>query len=146
MIEVRDSVRIDAPVDEVFSYMDRPANQVEVTPSLTRAEIVEELDNGGKRVAYTYSVGGIGLDGHLEAVEYEPGARIHWEMTGGLSGTVEWTFEAVDGGTGFEYAAGYDLPGRVIESLARPFVERYNERELATTLENLRTRLETDGS
>lgn len=34
--------------------------------------------------------------------------------------------------------------GRVLSSVAEPFVCRYNERKLRTTLENLRSRLETD--
>ncbi len=146
MIEVHDSIRIGAPVAAVFAYMDRPENQPEITPSLTRSETLERLDNGGKRVAYTYTVGGIDLDGEIEAVEYDPESTIRWEMTGDLSGEIEWTFEETAGGTEFTYAAGYDLPGRVVERLAGPFVRRYNERELRTTLENLRTRVETGES
>ncbi len=144
MIDTREAVWIDAPVEDVFSYLDRPGNQVEITPSLSRAETVEELANGGKRVAYTYSIAGVELDGNLEAVEYEPLSRIRWEMTGDLSGEIDWTFTATDGGTEFTYAALYDMPGRVLEAVAGPFVERYNERELRTTLQNLKTRLETE--
>jgi uncharacterized protein YndB with AHSA1/START domain len=72
MIEVTRTVRIDAPVSDVFSYMDRPENQPEFTPSLTRSESLEELPNGGKRVAYTYTMAGVDLKGEIEAVAYEP--------------------------------------------------------------------------
>jgi uncharacterized protein YndB with AHSA1/START domain len=146
VIEVDESIVIDAPVEAVFAYLDQPENQPEFTPSLTRSETVETLPNGGKRVAYTYTMAGVDLDGHVEAVEYEPESHVRWEMTGDLRGRIDWTFEPVDGGTRFTYEAGYELPNRVLEAVAGPFVGRYNERELRTALENLRTRLEsTDG-
>ena len=52
MIDTSHSVHVDAPVSEVFAYMDRPENQPEITPSLTRSEILEEREDGSKRVAY----------------------------------------------------------------------------------------------
>lgn len=142
MIEIEQQVRIDAPVGDVFEYMDRPENQPEITPSLVRSEPVEELPNGGKRVAYTYSMAGIDLDGHIEAVEYEPERHITWKMTGDLEGEIEWDFEPKDGATTVTYAARYELPVPVLDAVVEPFAERYNERELRTTLENLRSRLE----
>lgn len=144
MIEIEEEVTIDAPVDDVFEYMDRPENQVEITPSLVRSERVEDLPNGGKRVAYTYTMAGIDLDGHLEAVEYEPGSHVTWRMTGDLEGEIEWGFEERDGGTRVGYAARFELPVPVLDAVVEPFARRYNERELRTTLENLRTRLEHD--
>jgi len=144
MIEVNASIQIDAPLEDVFEYMDQPTNQREITPSLTRSETIETLPNGGKRVAYTYSMAGVDLDGEIEAVEYERPRRIRWEMTGDLTGEIDWQFEATDDGTHVTYSSSYDLPVRALESLARPFLERYNERELRTTLENLQTRLEHD--
>lgn len=122
--------------------MDRPENQPEITPSLVRPKTVEELPNGGKRVAYTYIMAGIDLDGHLEAVEYEPESYITWEMTGDLEGRIEWDFEADDSETMFTYTAQYEIPIPVLDALVEPFAERYNERELQTTLENLRSRIE----
>ena len=142
LAEVTHTIRIDVPVESVFEYMDRPENQPEITPSLTRSEPAEELSNGGKRVAYTYTMAGIELDGHVEAVAYEPERRIEWEMTGDLNGEIEWEFEPDGDGTEVTYTARYDVPIPVLDALVEPFVERYNERELRTTLGNLQTRLE----
>lgn len=142
MVRASETICVDAPVEEAFAYMDRPENQPEITPSLTRSETVAELPNGGKRVAYTYRMAGITLEGHIEAAEYEPEELIRWEMSGDLEGEIEWRFEPHDGGTRVTYRADYGLPVPAVERLARPFLERYNERELRTTLENLATRLE----
>ncbi|MFC5369139.1 SRPBCC family protein [Salinirubrum litoreum] len=142
MLEVEETVRIDAPVAEVFEYMDRPENQPEITPSLTHSETLEELSNGGKRVAYTYTMAGIDLDGEIEAVEYDPEAHILWEMSGDLSGEIEWTFTADGDETVVTYVGRYEIPIPVLDAVVKPFVRRYNERELRTTLENLKTRVE----
>ncbi|MDY6819883.1 MAG: SRPBCC family protein [Halobacteriales archaeon] len=144
MDEISEEILIEAPVADVFAYMDQPTNQLEISPSLTRAETLATLPNGGKRVAYTYTIAGFDLEGELEATEYEPDQFIRWEMTGDLTGTIEWQFEATDAGTRMTYATTYEMPNRIIEVLAGPFVSRYNERELRTTLENLKTRLEHD--
>lgn len=144
MIETEAEVHIDAPVEAVFAYMDDPANQPEITPSLTHSETLEERADGSKRVAYSYGLGGITLDGELDAVEYEPESRVVWEMTGDLSGEITWTFGATDDGTLVTYDAEYDVPLGVFDRLAEPFVERYNQREVETTLANLKTRMEHD--
>lgn len=142
MVTVSETLSIDAPPGDVFAYMDQPVNQPEITPSLAHSETVEELPNGGKRVEYTYEMAGVELDGHIEAVEYEPESRIRWEMTGDLEGEITWEFEADGDGTVVTYASEYDIPVPVLSAVVEPFVKRYNERELRTTLENLRTRLE----
>jgi carbon monoxide dehydrogenase subunit G len=146
MISVSDSITVDASREAVYEFLDDPQNHAQITPSLEDVRDVEPLDNGGKRLAFTYSLGGVGLDGELEEVEHVPPETLRFEMSGRLAGELTFTLEETDGGTRVTYAADYEVPGRVIERLAEPFVWRYNERELRTTLENLKTRLETDGS
>ena len=146
MIEVEESIHVAAPRAAVFAFMDDPRNQAVVTPSITDIRNVESLSNGGKRLDYTYTMAGVDLDGTLETPTYEPEERVVFEMVEGpLSGRITWTFAdaaADDPGTVVTYAAAYELPSRVLETAARPFVERYNARELRTTLENLRDHFE----
>jgi carbon monoxide dehydrogenase subunit G len=147
MIRVEESIHVPAPRDAVFAFMDEPQNQAVVTPAITDIRNVEPLPNGGKRLDYTYSMAGVALDGSLETPVYEPDERIVFELVEGpLSGRITWTFAdgESDGqsGTLVTYAAEYELPSRVLETAARPFVERYNARELRTTLANLRDRFD----
>jgi carbon monoxide dehydrogenase subunit G len=146
MIEVSESITVDASVERVFAFMDDPENHLTVTPSLADVRNVERLDNGGKRLEHTFRMAGISLDGELEEVERAENERMLFEMRGQLSGEIELTFEPVDGGTRFTYTGRYDLPGQVLERVARPFVRRYNERELSTTLANVRTHVESDAT
>ena len=143
MVHVEDAITIDAPLNEVFDYLDTPENQVEITPSLSASELVERLDNGGSHVRFTYSMAGISLDGEVRATTYEPNERIGFEMTNGpLDGTITWTFDGDNTQTTVTYAADYTVPTPVLQSVAETFAQRYNERELKTTLQNLKDRLE----
>ena len=143
MVRVSETITVNRPLETVFDYLDRPENHAEVTPSLERSETVEQLDNGGKRARYVYQMAGITRDGYLTETVHEEGERMVFEMSGDITGEIDISFAATNGGTEVTYTAEYDLPGRVISRVAEPFARRYNRRELRTTLDNLKTRLET---
>lgn len=144
MISVSEDILIDAPVERVYEYMDDPYNHAEVTPSITDVRNIERLENGGKRLEHTYTMAGIGVDGELEEVEHTENEVMRFEMRGELEGEIKLRFEEKDGGTQtrLTYTAEYDVPTKVLEKLVEPFVRRYNERELRTTLENVKARIE----
>jgi uncharacterized membrane protein len=148
MISISEDIVIDAPVERVYEYMDDPHNHEEVTPSITDVRNVEHLENDGKRLEHTYKMAGVGVDGELEEVEHVENEVMRFEMRGELEGEIELTFEEVeedgDTRTRLTYTAEYDVPTKVLEKLVEPFVRRYNERELRTTLENVKARLELD--
>jgi carbon monoxide dehydrogenase subunit G len=98
-------VWVDASVESVFEFMNEPANQAAVTPSLRTAERIERLDNGGNRARYVYEMLGLTFNGEVAASSYEPGNRIVYEMTGDLKGTITFEFEPEDGGTRLIYSA-----------------------------------------
>jgi carbon monoxide dehydrogenase subunit G len=142
-VETVDDVWIDAPVERVFEFMDEPANQAAVTPSLAVADRIERLDNGGNRARYVYRMVGVRFEGEVRASRYEPPERIVYDLVGDLTGTITWTFAAEDGGTRLTYAAGYDVPGPFPEWLLAPVIRWYNAREVRQLLATVRERLET---
>lgn len=143
MVSVSRSTHIDAPVEKVFNYLDDPQNHAEVTPSLAAVRNIEPLENGGKRAKHTYKMVGVGLDGELIERTHEENEQMVFDLRGSLEGEIEIETVGDDGETELHYRADYELPGRVLSTVAKPFVRRYNERELQTTLENTKTRLET---
>ena len=144
MAEVSESIWIDRPVEDVFAYLDDPHNHSSITPSITNIRNVQPLDNGGKRLEHTYEMAGVGIDGELVEQVHEEDERMIFEMRGQLTGEIEFVFEERDGGAELTYSAAYDIPGQVLSKVATPLIERYNERELRTTLENLKTALESE--
>ena len=147
MLTVREHIDIAAPVSRVFEFMDAPAHQAEITPSLSESTLLERLPNGGSRARYVYRIVGLPFSGEVRATDYVPDERIVWSMTSDLQGTIRWYFESVDLGCRVTYAATYQIPGpRLLRPLARPLVRRYNEREVRTLLRNLKTQLEASGA
>ena len=144
MVSVSESIRIDRPVADVFAFLDEPRNHQTITPSLTEARVLERLDNGGKRVEPTYSMAGIKLSGELVETEHVENERLVFEMTGDLTGEIRIQMTSIgDEQTDVTYSAEYEMPGRVLSKLAGPFIRKYNERELTSTLENLKAHLES---
>ena len=144
MLTVRDHIDIAAPVDRVFDFMDTPAHQAKITPSLTQSSLIERLPNGGSRARYTYRILGLSLSGEVHATNYAPDERIVWSMRGELQGTIRWYFEPSDVGCRFTYAATYRVPGpRFLRPLARPLIQRYNDREIRALLQNVKEWIES---
>lgn len=144
MITVREHVDVAAPVETVFTFMDAPAHQAEITPSLSQSTLIERLPNGGSRAQYTYRILGVSFSGEVRATDYVPNQRIVWEMQGDLTGTIRWYFEQINSGSRCTYAATYQIPGpSLVQPLLRPLVRRYNEREVRALLRNLRGRIES---
>jgi len=143
MLTVRDDVWIDASPEQVFAYVDKPERQTAFTPSLTRSTLIERLPNGGVRARYTFSLFGLAFHGEVRATDYAPQERIVFAMTGDLRGSIRWYLEPERDGTRFTYAGTYAVPGpSLVKPALRPVVRRYNEREIRTLLQNLKTQIE----
>ena len=135
-----DTVHVAADVESVFEFLDDPHNHAAVTPRLTDVRDVERLPNGGKRLAYTYRMAGLGIDGELVQTIHEPNERMAFELRGRLTGTIDLSFESVDDGTVLTYAAEYDLPENPLTTVGEPVIQRFNERQLRATLDNVVSR------
>ncbi|AUX08817.1 polyketide cyclase [Halalkaliarchaeum desulfuricum] len=144
MVTVSESIEIEVSIETVFEYLDDPHNHVEVTPSLSSVWNVEPLENGGKRLEFTYKMAGVGIDGELRETVHDPPHRLTFDMRGRLDGEIDLELTEVGEHTRVTYTGTYEVPGKVLSSVTEPFVRRYNERELQTTLQNLKSRLESD--
>ncbi|MFB6177846.1 MAG: SRPBCC family protein [Halobaculum sp.] len=143
MVEVSESVVVHAPREAVFAFVDRPDNQVAVTPALTGVADVQSKPDGGKRLLYGYRVFGIVFTGALETTTYDPPERLVFEMTGDIEGEIRWTLDALDEDrTRFTYAADYDLSWLPLYRLLQPLLRWYNRRELRRAVENTREAVE----
>jgi carbon monoxide dehydrogenase subunit G len=143
-ITAADTRQIAADVETVFAFLDDPHNHAAVTPGLTDVRDVERLDNGGKRLTYTYRMAGIGVDGEIVQTVHEPDARMYFELRGRLTGTIDLTFEAVDDQTALGYEAVYQLPESLLTTAGAPVLRRFNARQLRTTLDNVAAHVAAD--
>ena len=140
-----DAIVVAADPETVFAFLDDPANHAAITPGLTDVRNVEPLENGGKRLSYTYRMAGIGIDGEIVQTVHEPPERHAFELRGRLTGTIDLRLDPVDGGTELTYAATYDLPENALTRVGAPVIRRFNERQLRAALENAAAEFDADG-
>lgn len=135
-----DAVVVPAELGAVFAFLDDPENHAAITPGLTDVRDVEPLENGGKRLSYTYRMAGVEIDGEIVQTVHDPPERHAFELRGRLAGTIDLRLTSVDGGTKVTYAATYGLPKNALTRVGAPVIRRFNERQLRAALENVAAR------
>jgi len=144
MAVIERQVDINAPIEDVFAYMDNPLHQPQITPSMTEVKSVERISNGGTRSHYVYKMAGIQFEGTAEAFEYVPNSRIGFNLFGGIEGKIWWQFEPLDvHHSRMIYRAEYTVPVPVLGDALAKLATSYNEREVETKLANLKTMMES---
>jgi len=136
------SVVIKRPVEEVFSFVNDPANETLWSSGQVESSQISEGPVGvgtigrevyrilGKRFEYTY-----------EITEYEPNRRRSCKS---ISGPFPWqgkyTFESVKGGTKVTMVSEYQIGG--FFKLAEPIVIRMVKRQFEAEFKNLKDLME----
>jgi uncharacterized protein YndB with AHSA1/START domain len=142
MGKIKKTTTINAPVEEVFGYVEEPANVPEYWPSVIEVKDVEHLPNGGTKYGWVYKMAGVRFEGSSEAIEYTPNQRTVTENKGGVPGTVTWTYEPEDGGTKVTFEAEYKVNLPLLRRLAESFLVKVNEQEAETVLANVKAKME----
>ena len=142
MAKIVKTITIDAPVEEVFSYVEIPANVPEYWPSVIEVKDVESLPGGGFKYRWVYKLAGVRFEGGTETTEFVVNERTVSENTGGVSGTVTWTYQPEDGGTRVTFEAEYAVHVPLLSKLAESFLVKLNEGEAEALLANVKAKLE----
>jgi coenzyme Q-binding protein COQ10 len=141
MAKVERSLKINAPVEKVFSYVTDPRNELEYVPSIT--DIRDITGQGvGQRFGWTYKMMGIPLKGEDEVTEYVPNQRYVQKSTGGIVSTWTWTFQPEAGGTRLSLVVEYTIPVPVLGKVGERLALRQTEREADLAVATLKDRLE----
>jgi uncharacterized protein YndB with AHSA1/START domain len=142
MARIKKTITINAPVEEVFGYVEEPANVPEYWPSVIEVKDVEPLPNGGTKYRWVYKMAGVRFEGSSEAIEYIPNQRTVTDNKGGVPGTITWTYEPEDGGTKVTFEAEYTVNVPLLRRLAESFLVKVNEQEAETVLANVKAKVE----
>jgi uncharacterized protein YndB with AHSA1/START domain len=142
MARIKKTITINAPVEEVFGYVEEPANVPEYWPSVIEVKDVEPLPNGGTKYRWVYKMAGVRFEGSSEAIEYIPNQRTVTDNKGGVPGTITWTYEPEGGGTKVTFEAEYTVNVPLLRRLAESFLVKVNEQEAETVLANVKAKVE----
>lgn len=142
MAKIRKSIVIDAPVEEVFDYVEEPANMPEYWPSVVEIKDVEQLPDGGFRMTSVYKMAGVRFDMESECTEFIPNQRTVHKSQEGVSGTATWIYQSHDGGTKVTIENEYTVQLPVLRRLAESFLIKINETEAEAVLANVKAKME----
>jgi len=141
MAKIEKSITINAPVEEVFAYVDDPMSQLEYLPSMV--EVKDVTGQGvGAHFRWTYKMAGLRFEGETTMTEYTPNERMVVQSKGGIVSTWNWTFTPEDGGTKINLTVEYTIPVPVLGKLGEALILKQNEREADQAMANIKAKLE----
>ena len=136
-----ESVVVNAPVSEVFAYVNAAAT---IPDWMTGMIEVRNVVGSGAGLQYdwTYKMVGVHVRGQNVVVEYIPNERATHQGIGML--TSSWTniVEPHDGGTKLTIELEYTIPIPVLGKLAEGLTFQRNARDMKTSMLNLKETLE----
>lgn len=143
MNKVQKSIIIDAPPEQVFSYVLLPESLIEIWPGITAIRDVKWLPNTGKDFLVCYKLGGILIECSSKDVEVIPNQRIVNKVQGGIQSTVTWDFFSYrENQTLVTFEIEYSLPTGFVGRMAEAVLLRMNDKEAEVILFNLQLRME----
>ena len=146
MSTVENTSVIDAPIEAVFKYVDEPMNIPEVTPGVDRVEVLRTTDERiGDSIRLVYSVMKLDFPMTIVRTAHEPPSMVAWTLQGAMSGELRWHLrevgpEETEASVRVEYEVKGGAVGKAVDSLV---LERMNEKNGHTMLENVKQRLES---
>jgi uncharacterized membrane protein len=135
------SIVIRAPVDKVYAYWALPEH-VFSWPNVVHITDVQRLPNGGASYRWTYSLGGMRLDGTVEDVELVSNERHARKIGGAIDVMLIARFQPEEEGTRVTLEVNYRVPIPVLGKMAEAFILQGMEREINAMLANLKRALE----
>jgi len=139
---IRD-IRLQAPSDQVFSFVVDPRNLPEFWPNIVEVRNVKKSkSNEGFNFSWVYKMTGEQFEGNCETIEYRPYDRLAIKTSNGLNSTIIWSFRPTGQETQVTLQFEYQIPASLLKRTKEEIVTHEAEHELDAMLQNLKTRLE----
>jgi uncharacterized membrane protein len=119
---------VDAPVEEVFAYVDDYRNTTKYMKDLTKWQPVGSQTHGkGAHFEVAMKAGPKVLDSDVLITQWTENKVIAWVSQSGFKQTGKWAFKAKAEGTDATFDMDYEFPGgiagKVLAKVAEPFVK-----------------------
>jgi uncharacterized membrane protein len=141
---MKSTIRVDAPAEVVFDFVDDWRNATRYLHRLVRWEPTDDSPMGiGTVFRVGIQAGPTRLDGKLEVTEYVRPDKISIRSLEGPGVTGGWTFVADGDATRVHLRARYDLPGGIAGRLVGSFIGRNGQKDLDASLRDLKRLVES---
>lgn len=146
MATIRSEVRIAAPPEAVFDFIDHHQNAMRYMQRMVRYDIVDPDGGTGVGAEFLIAVqaGPTRLDGHIRVTEHDRPRAIAFRTVEGVRVEGSWTLQPADGGTHLILDAVYEPPGGLIGRLVSSFIKANAQNDLDTSLRTLRDLVESE--
>ncbi len=140
---IHESIRIDRPVKDVFTFVTTPENALLWMSNLTSYETDGPIEKGTRTKGST-KVAGRQVDWESEVTEYDPYRTLLWRsVEAPMHFTIEYTFEDVtNGSTQLTWHQQVDELGGFFGKLADPLVTAMYAHDVRSNLAKLKAILE----
>lgn len=142
MFTINKSVVINAPVKNVFAFMEDPTNLPSIWPSMVEVKNVRKNAKGLPIYDWVYKMAGMKFQGEQDTLEYVKDKHITTQSTKGIESHFDFDYIEERGMTKMDVKITYSVPVPLIKSLAEQVVGKLNEHEADILLANLKTRME----
>jgi uncharacterized membrane protein len=137
-MRVSANTRVNAPIDQVWSFVSAPERALSFMSGVTRWEVAGKRRTGqGARYRVLFRIGAAEIGGLIEVVEWEEPRELAWSSVLGIDQRGRWRLRDLPGGrTRVEFrmaygVAGSGLSGWIAERAAAPSVSAHLNRTLA---------------
>jgi uncharacterized membrane protein len=137
-MRVASSIRIQAPVEQVWEFVSEPERLLSFMSGVTRWEIEGDERTGlGARYRILVRIGAAEIGGLIEIVEWDRPRELAWTSVLGIAQRGRWRLRELSGGrTKVELRMAYGVAGSgpwgwLAERVAAPSVARHLRRSLA---------------
>ena len=136
-MRLKESVVVSASPQEIWDYLDDPANWLHFMSGVTRWEVSGEIPSGlGARYRMLIKVGSAEVGGLVEMVEWEPPRDLAWNSVTGVDQRGRFRLREVDEHRTqvelrYSYGvAGSGIPGLISEWVSAPTISSHLRRSL----------------
>jgi uncharacterized membrane protein len=137
-------VRIDAPLEVVFAFVDDHRNTTRFLKGLDRWDPLdpEKVQGLGIRFRGEIKVGPVHLGGVLEVIEHVPLERVAYRSIEGPRLDGVWSFRRDRDRTVVELRNSFDLPGGIAGRMVGKVIAAQGQKDLQGSLETLKRLVE----
>ncbi len=138
MPTITKEIVVGAQINEIYRYISKPSNLLQIWPGLIEMSSERLLPNGGYSFRWMYKMFGIYLKGKGECIDIVPNLRLTSKNTGSINSLVTWTFRSTDLKTTVTLSADYQIPSPILDRFTESILIKMIEKESELILFNLR--------
>lgn len=141
MAKIEKKISINSPVGKVFNFVTSPDNWTKYVTSLTDIrDVSSQSVEQGTTFKWEYRMFGMNFKGNGHVTENIRNKKFGMKMEGGFPIVETYTFTPVDNGTELSFEIDYEIPGKLLGSIANKVViEKLNKKEASNVLIKIKT-------